>query len=308
MGFQAKDIKILWSKAAGRCSICRRELVAQASDSIPSGNILIGENCHIVGEKTSSPRGKSPLSTKDRDRYPNLILLCANHHTMIDQDPDNWPIEVLHQTKADHEIWVQTQLTDNTCSKADELYSDLINSATEGLMLENWDIVSDRAVNATLLKDFVSGVGLFGAKVFKANWPGERTDLEEKIRNLSTRAHAFTSHFMSLARPWGDKFIEDRTWKRQWRHDYDNYAERSDAWYKKHFLLLRNLVMALNEFADGVRGSINPEYFFFEGKFTIYDSLGTTNEMEQVYYLPEHYEEIDQEDVEIKETVIDFSE
>ena len=69
------------------------------------------------------------------------------------------------------------------------------------------------------------------------------------------------------------------------------YSERAKKWYERHFLLLRNLVIALNEFADVVRSSINPNYFLFEGKFTIYDSLGTTNEMEEVHYLPKNYKD-----------------
>ena len=82
MTINSKDIKILWAKAAGRCSMpdCRKILVTEASDDVPSKNTLIGENCHIIGEKDNSPRGESILSIEDRNRYPNLILLCRNHH------------------------------------------------------------------------------------------------------------------------------------------------------------------------------------------------------------------------------------
>ena len=60
MAFQQKDLKILWGKAAARCSMpeCRRPVVADASDSVPSKAILHGENCHIVAESQNGPRGK----------------------------------------------------------------------------------------------------------------------------------------------------------------------------------------------------------------------------------------------------------
>jgi len=48
---KSKDQKILWSRAAGRCSIpdCRRKLTFNKSEE--SGSITFGQMCHIVGEK-----------------------------------------------------------------------------------------------------------------------------------------------------------------------------------------------------------------------------------------------------------------
>ena len=110
MSINQKDIKILWAKSAGRCSICKQEL-SVVSGSSPSSITLIGENCHIVGDKLDSgPRHQSNLSEEDRDRYPNLILLCSNHHNEIDGDTTKYSIEYLHQIKADHEIWVHRHL------------------------------------------------------------------------------------------------------------------------------------------------------------------------------------------------------
>ncbi len=70
MAFQQKDLKILWEKAAARCSLpeCRKGLVADAAKSVPSKAILLGENCHIVAENKGGPRGESDLSKNDRNR------------------------------------------------------------------------------------------------------------------------------------------------------------------------------------------------------------------------------------------------
>jgi hypothetical protein len=51
------------------------------------------------------------LPKKERDRYNNLILLCPTHHTDIDKNSDDWPVDKLHIVKKDHENWVSEQLS-----------------------------------------------------------------------------------------------------------------------------------------------------------------------------------------------------
>lgn len=295
MGIQTTDIKILWAKAAGRCSMpdCRQPLIAEASDSVLSGNILIGENCHIVGDSKDGPRGKSPLSDEERDRYPNLILLCRNHHRIIDRDPDAWPIEILHQVKSDHELWVETQLTQCEQSRADRLYSQLVNAATDDLLLAHWDAISDHAIRGILFKDFVEGAGRFGELMFRTVWPGDKPYLESALQNLHARLGAYVNHFLSLAHFDGHVWTEDRTWKKEWRDDYDHYAAKSTKWEQKATNLLYNVVFALNEYADAVRENLNPDYFFLQGKFTLCDSMGVTNELQPIHYLPVSYIQIE---------------
>lgn len=147
MYVQTKDIKILWAKAAGRCSMpdCRKTLVAESSDAVPSKNTLIGENCHIVGEKETSPRGKSILTEDERNRYPNLILLCRNHHKIIDDDEKEWPVERLHLIKGEHEIWVETALTESKNTE-EEWYSIVINKLTDELKLLHWELLTNSAL------------------------------------------------------------------------------------------------------------------------------------------------------------------
>src|SRR5215831_10466281 len=82
MSITAKDLKVLWSRAAGRCSICRIVLTHDSlhrSESYP-----VGEQAHIVAESENGPRGQSILLPEERDSYFNLILLCPTHHREID--------------------------------------------------------------------------------------------------------------------------------------------------------------------------------------------------------------------------------
>jgi len=294
MPVSPKDQKLLWAKAAGRCCMprCRKPLVEASSEHVSSKNVLVGESCHIVSEKRNGPRGRSLLTAEQRNRYPNLIVLCLHHHTVVDQDPKAWPVERLHQIKADHELWVETQLTSATESLADVLYSALVNSATEGLNLAHWDGISDHAIRSLLPVAFVDGVDDFTEQIFKTIWPGEKPQLEQALMNLAARADAFVKHFLPRAYVRHDRFYaEDKRWKSEVRQFElrEKLNAESSAWQKTSANLLVNLVVALNEFGDAVRKFLNPRYFYLQGKFTVHDSLGVTNDMRDVHYLPSSY-------------------
>ena len=303
MAFQQKDIKILWGKAAGRCSMpeCRKLLVADASDAVPSKAILHGENCHIVAEKENGPRGESTLSVTDRNRYPNLILLCANHHATIDQDPQRWPIEQLHQIKSDHELWVETQLTTIVeGSEAENYYAEMVNRATQDLLLDHWGWVCDNAFRCILVEEFVDGINSFCEVTNRAVWPPGYDELRDSIVKLSDHVYKYLNHFMTLAIYQEGKdgkaghFREDKTWKKVWRNDYDKYAEKSQKWERTSVDMLSNIVVALNEFASVVRASFNPNYFLYEGKFILMDTMGmTTDGFTPAYFIPKNYIEIE---------------
>lgn len=72
---------------------------------------LIGEMAHIVSETTDGPRGKHALDAGEHNKYPNLMLLCANHHTEIDAHEEIYTVEKLLQMKADHEAAIERAIT-----------------------------------------------------------------------------------------------------------------------------------------------------------------------------------------------------
>src|SRR3954468_11072743 len=110
MGISPKTMKMLWGRAAARCSQCRIALVVDRTET--DNEALIGEMCHMVADKDDGPRGRSPLTPEQRDEYDNLILLCRNHHGEIDAQPKTFTIERLKALKFEHEQWVQATLPD----------------------------------------------------------------------------------------------------------------------------------------------------------------------------------------------------
>lgn len=121
-----KDIKTLWGRSGNRCTICKMELT-------PEGDIpTIGEMAHIVASSDVGPRGDSGFETSERDSYSNLILLCPTDHVRIDNTPDEWTVDRLHQVKILHEQWVSQQLDRGSISVREIDNTAFLSSRIEG--------------------------------------------------------------------------------------------------------------------------------------------------------------------------------
>lgn len=91
------DRKILWTRSGNRCSMCDLILTMK----IESGkNIIVGEEAHIISKKINGPRHEK---LENYDTYENLILLCPNHHSIIDKNPDDYTVERIKSLKEKHE-------------------------------------------------------------------------------------------------------------------------------------------------------------------------------------------------------------
>ena len=64
---------------------------------------ITGERCHIKGEKPGSARYDPTQTDKERDSFENLIMMCEEHHKIIDARPDIYTVEVLMEIKRKHE-------------------------------------------------------------------------------------------------------------------------------------------------------------------------------------------------------------
>ena len=113
MNLSDRDRKALWTKAGDRCTYrfkgetCNTELV-----KVDNGKyVIIGEECHIVGEKPKAARYQEEYP--QRETYYNAILMCGVHHKIIDNDPIVNTIEALHAMKDEHEAAIQQALNNN---------------------------------------------------------------------------------------------------------------------------------------------------------------------------------------------------
>ena len=67
---------------------------------------IIGDECHIVSGACGGPRYDPSFARENVDDYSNLILLCKNHHKLIDDQESQYNASRLTELKAKHEKWV----------------------------------------------------------------------------------------------------------------------------------------------------------------------------------------------------------
>jgi len=285
-----KDAKILWARAAGRCSMpeCRRELTLD--NSVQTDSVTLGQMCHIVGEKNSkdSPRGVSALPIENRNEYSNLVLMCAHHHTEIDKNETDWPVEVLHKVKADHELWVQERLGGQVRPQ-DLVYSSLIDTISNVLHLNQWPYFVSHAVRQIVPNRWIEAWELLNECRLSTIWPGAIPDFEQSAKELLKSYTNYIDFFLKFAicEDSGDFYREDTYFKRFHNPDYHFMIERNGLWIRKCYLLLCIFTADVNSFAEQVRKHINPLFFIERGHFLILDELGMHGGGEGYVMLPD---------------------
>ncbi len=98
-----KEMKTLIALSGGVCAFpnCNRRLVEPGNAADPAA--FLGEMAHIIADSRQGPRGCSTMSDEERDRHTNLVLLCGDHHKVIDSQPRTYSVSVLRKIKEDHE-------------------------------------------------------------------------------------------------------------------------------------------------------------------------------------------------------------
>ena len=108
---------LLWAKSAGRCEFdgCNKPLWR---DGLTQIEMNFSDVAHIIGDQPKGPRGHAILSEKYRSDVNNIMLMCLDHHRMIDQIVKNYSEETLRKMKIQHEEQVEilTSLTPDKTS------------------------------------------------------------------------------------------------------------------------------------------------------------------------------------------------
>lgn len=270
-----KDQKILWARAAGRCSFpdCRVLLTLDKELGVST----LGAMCHIVGENEGAARWKSGFTEEERDSYSNLVLMCSHHHDTIDTDELQYSIERLHKIKVDHEEWVSESLSGGTIDPDDAVYAELIDTIAERLHLNHWVWFVDNAVCDLLPEEVFDYRAELNRRKLGAIFPERYPALDDAIRRVIDAYSDYVTHFEIRAELRdSDRFYgRDRSYARVWNPTrYAIEAEKEHRWSMRNFWLLCSLILRLNEFCDQVRKHINPMFFRLYGRFMIIDSLG----------------------------------
>ncbi len=99
--YKRTTIRRLDTFSANQCAepSCNKTLVAE------DGISIVSKICHIEAASEKGPRYNSNMTDDDRRSFDNLILLCDEHHTIIDNKENElkYPVSLLKEWKNKHE-------------------------------------------------------------------------------------------------------------------------------------------------------------------------------------------------------------
>jgi hypothetical protein len=247
------------------------ELVIDATET--DDESLIGEECHIIAESPDWPRGNSPLTPEQRDKYANLILLCAIHHKVIDDQPGQFTVEYLHQVKTDHVNWVRQSLSgyDSVKQHYDEYYADLIQQFCDQIGIDNWENWASWIFEGGVPRIPLAAhqrLDKMRGWLLSRIWPGRYPELESSIQNFRLVLQDFLNVFAEHSEPFGTDMLAT---KRFYKIDEWNPKEykRLSRLYDFHVDLVEDLMLELtraaNYFCDKVRENLFPSFRLQKG-------------------------------------------
>lgn len=132
---KSSTIKRLFAVSGNQCAFpgCEVPLVE------PSGTVT-GEIAHIKASSENGPRYDESQSEEERHGFNNLMLLCSRHHTIIDGEIPEHPVEKLIAIKKEHEQSGPVEISQHTASVAQALlnsYQNIIIKNNSGQVAVN---------------------------------------------------------------------------------------------------------------------------------------------------------------------------
>jgi hypothetical protein len=302
MSITLKTHKLLWGFSGNKCAFkeCRNDLIADETET--DDESIIGDEAHIVAKSEDGPRGKSTLSSEERDKYDNLILLCRKHHKIIDDQPKHYTVDKLNTIKKEHETWVRESLKpDKEKEKVDLVYAKYIDEIIKELDFNNWKGWTSYPIgNSTITYSNLKALEKLPSFIISRFWPNKYQDLEDAVYNLKNIINDFTSVFHKYAERESvklkeDEIAEEKTsytetfYKLVYHQDqkvYDNLLND----YIYHQELISDLGLELtrggNLLIEKIRKYIYPMYRDDEGKLLI--SYGPTEDLSYHTYKVEY--------------------
>lgn len=163
MSLSVHDRKILWTKAWNRCSYnygqehCDEELVKLVNGK----PVLMGDECHIVGEKPDSPRYVAGFP--EIDSYNNRILMCKKHHKIIDENESEYTAEILLKMKRSHEDSIAERMKTKEIQPLiikDSVFRTVVERADEAIGMEvNRPAQFQNVTSELIARDVKSAIG-----------------------------------------------------------------------------------------------------------------------------------------------------
>ncbi len=261
---------MLWGRSASRCCMCQSELVMDAT--LTDDESLVGECCHIVAKELDGPRGTSALTSEQRDKYANLLLLCNVHHKQIDDQVNSFPVERLTKIKEQHEQWVRQKLhVDFEALRDDELYASYVEEWANRCALDNWRAWTSWVFGGDgprLHNQIDQRLRDLPEWLLGRVWPRRYSDLEAAFTNFQVVCSDFQQVFGEHARPFGDEHVAVSRFYKERPVEQSEYDRLLKLYLANNALiecLMLELTRAANLVCHLVRRRFLPSYRLKEG-------------------------------------------
>jgi len=279
MGINLKTRKMLWGRSGNRCAIptCRKPLVENESETDDPS--IVGDEAHIVAKEEMGPRGKSDLTPEKRDKYDNLILLCKEHHKIVDDQPNKYTVQYLNEIKKNHVEWVSINLDiDAKKIKDDEVYASYIDKWIELGVIHKWEewssfVLSGGQPEIRVL--IMEDLNVLNKYLVSRVWPKRYDSLEFAFHNFSRILNDFRSVFKKYAVKDNDTehpFYSTELFYKTRFHDHKTYHDLLKK-YEYHVDLVQDLMLELtraaNKICDEIRNTISPSFRIDEGAILV---------------------------------------
>jgi hypothetical protein len=121
------NIRALFSRSGNQCAFpgCTNRLITE-------DNIFVGQICHIEAYSSGGPRFNKSTTDEEKNKYDNLVLLCYEHHKIIDNG-DSYDKNTISKFKKNHEAKFSTAnfYVDNDVLKKIIIEADLFEATLE---------------------------------------------------------------------------------------------------------------------------------------------------------------------------------
>lgn len=284
--------KKLWGRSGNICAFpdCNMQLVEDVSET--KDYSIIGEEAHIIAKKKNGPRGDSELSSEARDEYNNLILLCNRHHKIIDDSPEFYTLEKLHDMKMNHEKAIKENLKlDFKKQTDDEHYASYVDEFIRLANVENWKGWSSFLLGSSqpsISKDQYDALRKLMEYLYSRVWHKRYPKLESSFTNfikiLNDLLYTFDKYsIVDDDFIYTNKFYQIEEWNPALYEDlHQKYLYHIDLIIDLTFELTR----AANHIFDSVREHLFPSFRISEGLLLL--SVGPGYDMSFKTYKTEY--------------------
>lgn len=167
---------------------CRRKLIAEDGESI------VSKICHIEAASPNGPRWNKDSTDDERRDFKNLILLCDEHHVIIDNKNNEakFPVSLLKKWKADHEAKILKLISGKNVLVQNPSALNVVIGFIGNRIFEKGDISETINAPSTEAKILHNNVILFKPIIEEyAVYQGKLNKLYEEIENQGSTKKEF---------------------------------------------------------------------------------------------------------------------